>query len=442
FLIGVGMLIDYRVFFSSFDTIIVAIVMIVTATLAKFLAAWITQKSLKFSVDERNIIFGLSNSQAAATLAAVLVGYNIILNKAEIDSAALSGVIIEPVRLLNDSILNGTILMILFTCTIASFVTQKGAQNIALSEMAENTEEDDERTQEKILVPVNNAENAEELINLALIIKSKNNRTGLFALTIIDNQTTNSKEEKEAKKILKKAIVTASATDNHLTDLLRYDLNIANGITSVVKENKITDIILGLTSQKGISKNFLGNLTEGILAKTNVTTLIYKPSQPLSTIKRHLVFVPEKAEREIGFPFWLIKIWNIARNTGSKIVFYCDKQTIEIIRDIRKKHPISCEYVEFNDWDNFLILSRDIKDDDNLIIIMSRKDRLSYHNYMVKMPVYLNKYFIKTNFILVFPVQSGRDEFTNNDLHNQTAMNSIARLDDIGKSILNIFRKK
>ncbi len=442
FLIGVGMLIDYRVFFSSFDTIIVAVVMIVIATLAKFLAAWITQKSFKFSVDERHIIFGLSNSQAAATLAAVLVGYNIILNQAEIDSAALNGVIIEPVRLLNDSVLNGTILMILFTCTIASFVTQKGAQNIALSEMAENPEEDDERTQEKILVPVNNAENTEELINLALIIKSKNNRTGLFALTIIDNQTTNSKEEKEAKKILKKAIVTASATDNHLTDLLRYDLNIANGITSVVKENKITDIILGLTSQKGISKNFLGNLTEGILAKTNVTTLIYKPSQPLSTIKRHLVFVPEKAEREIGFPFWLIKIWNIARNTGSKIVFYCDKQTIEIIRDIRKKHPISCEYVEFNDWDNFLILSRDIKDDDNLIIIMSRKDRLSYHNYMVKMPVYLNKYFIKTNFILIFPVQSGRDEFTNNDLHNQTAMNSIARLDDIGKSILNIFRKK
>lgn len=441
FLIGVGMLIDYRVFFSSFDTIIVAIVMIVIATLAKFMAAWITQKSFKFSTDERHIIFGLSNSQAAATLAAVLVGYNIILNKAEIESAALIGQIIEPERLLNDSILNGTILMILFTCTIASFVTQKGAQNIALSEMAENTEEE-ESTQEKILVPVNNAENTEELINLALIVKSKNNRTGLFALTIIDNQTTNSKEEKEAKKILKKAIVTASATDNHLTDLLRYDLNIANGITSVVKENKITDIILGLTTQKGISNNFLGNLTEGILAKTNVTTLIYKPSQPLSTIKRHLVFVPERAEREIGFPFWLLKIWNIARNTGSKIVFYCDKQTIEIISDVRKKHPILSDFVEFDDWDNFLILSREIKDDDNLIFVMSRKDRISYHNYMIKIPTYLNKYFIKTNFILVFPVQSGGDEFSNNDLHNQTALNTIGKLDDIGKSILNIFRKK
>ena len=109
---------------------------------------------------------------------------------------------------------------------------------------------------------------------------------------------------------------------------------------------------------------------------------------------------------------------------------------------MRKKHPILCDFVEFNDWDNFLILSREIKDDDNLIFVMSRKDRISYHNYMIKIPTYLNKYFIKTNFILVFPVQSGGDEFSNNDLHNQTALNTIGKLDDIGKSILNIFRKK
>jgi Kef-type K+ transport system membrane component KefB len=123
FLIGVGMLIDYRAFFKDFETIKVASVMIVVATTAKFIAAWITQKTYKFSVDERRLIFGLSNAQAAATLAAVLVGYNIIVGETETG---------EPIRLLSESILNGTILMILFTCTIASFVAQKGAKNIAL----------------------------------------------------------------------------------------------------------------------------------------------------------------------------------------------------------------------------------------------------------------------------------------------------------------------
>jgi len=82
--------------------------MTVVATVAKYVAAWLTQKSLGFSADERRIIFGLSNAQAAATLAAVLVGYN--------------------VGILDDTILNGTIVMILLTCTIASLEAQKGGK--------------------------------------------------------------------------------------------------------------------------------------------------------------------------------------------------------------------------------------------------------------------------------------------------------------------------
>lgn len=94
--------------------------MTVLATVAKYLAAWATQKSLGYNFDERRIIFGLSNAQAAATLAAVLVGYNIILGE------TATG---EPIRLLNDSVLNGTIVMILVTCTIATFAAQKGEKS-------------------------------------------------------------------------------------------------------------------------------------------------------------------------------------------------------------------------------------------------------------------------------------------------------------------------
>jgi Kef-type K+ transport system membrane component KefB/nucleotide-binding universal stress UspA family protein len=441
FLIGVGMLIDYRVFFKDLETIKVAVTMIFVASLAKFIAAWLTQKTFKFTVDERRLIFGLSNAQAAATLAAVLVGYNIILNKAEIYNAEILGQIVEPVRLLNESILNGTILMILFTCTIASFVAQKGAQNIALSEVSD-IDGNDEENIERILVPINDLESTEELINLSLTIKSKINKSGLYALNVIDNQSTNGREDKEAKKILNKAVVTASAADSQLNELLRYDLNTVNGITSVVKEHKITDLILGLHEKKGISDNFLGNLTEGILTKCNTTTLIYKPSQPLSTIKRHLVFVPDRAEKEIGFPFWLVKVWNIARNTGARLVFYSSKHTLGYIKDINKNHPIECEFTEFDDWDDFLIISRDIKSNDNLILVLSRKDRPSYHTNMVKIPNYLNKYFQSTNFILIYPMQTGVSDNSNVNFKNPSAMESIEKLDDFGKTIARLFRRK
>jgi Kef-type K+ transport system membrane component KefB len=131
FLIGVGMLIDYRAFIQDWDTIKVAVVMTVMAELSKYLSAYFTQKIFGFTADERRVIFGLGSAHAAATLAIVLVGYNIILNTDAIAEAAAMGFVLEPVRLLNESVLNGTILMILVTCTVASFVAQKGAQGIA-----------------------------------------------------------------------------------------------------------------------------------------------------------------------------------------------------------------------------------------------------------------------------------------------------------------------
>jgi Kef-type K+ transport system membrane component KefB/nucleotide-binding universal stress UspA family protein len=440
FLIGVGMLIDYRAFFKDLDTIWVASVMIAVATSAKFIAAWITQKSFKFSKDERRLIFGLSNAQAAATLAAVFVGYNIILNQSEIDQALLIGEVVEPKRLLNDAILNGTILMILFTCTIASFVAQKGAKNIALLESSDETEKEHESA-EKILIPISNIEITDELVNLGVTVKSKKNKNGLFALSIVDNNTKDSTSDKNAKKILDRAAVTASATDNQIHELLRYDLNIVNGISSVIREHKITDLILGLHSQKGISNSFLGNLTEGILTKCNTTTLIYKPAQPFATIKRHLIIVPENAEKEIGFPFWLIKLWNIARNSGAKLVFYAGSETILVIQEIQSKHPIQCEFEEFSDWEDFLILSRNVQDDDNLIIILSRKDKPSFQQQMTKMPQYLNKYFVATSYILIYPMQIGVSDTTKIDLKNPTFIEPFEKLDEIGKTIAKIFKR-
>ena len=73
FLIGVGMLINLHGVFSSTEAIIVAINMSIVATASKWIAAWFTQKTFKLPKVDRNMIFGLSNAQAAATLAAVLI---------------------------------------------------------------------------------------------------------------------------------------------------------------------------------------------------------------------------------------------------------------------------------------------------------------------------------------------------------------------------------
>ena len=401
FLLGVGMLIDYRTFFTSFETIKVGLIMIIVATAAKYIAAWMNQKTFHLSTDQRSVIFGLSNAQAAATLAAVMVGYNVITG------TDANG---EPIRLLNESVLNGTILMILVTCTIASFAAQKGAHNIAAQDISDK--EENKKESEHILIPVSNEETVEELVNLSLAIKSPQNKNGLFALKVIDNHHSDEKALKQSRRVLQTAVNTAAATDTRMKDLLRYDLSVSNAIASVVKEREITDLVVGLHKEKDIPAAFLGHIVESVLAESSVSTFIYKPAQPISTVRRHLIIIPELAEKEIGFNQIIFRLRNVTQNTGAATVFYGSEATLNALKKLLAKKSGEASYIEFNDWDDFLIVFRDIKPDDTMWIILSRKEGLSYAPAMARIPKYLNKYFQANSFVLAYPVQAGMNEGT------------------------------
>ena len=401
FLLGVGMLIDYRTFFTSFETIKVGLIMIIVATAAKYIAAWMTQKTFHLSTDQRSVIFGLSNAQAAATLAAVMVGYNVITG------TDANG---EPIRLLNESVLNGTILMILVTCSIASFAAQKGAHNIAAQDISDK--EENKKESEHILIPVSNEETVEELVNLSLAIKSPQNKNGLFALKVIDNHHSDEKALKQSRRVLQTAVNTAAATDTRMKDLLRYDLSVSNAIASVVKEREITDLVVGLHKEKDIPAAFLGHIVESVLAESSVSTFIYKPAQPISTVRRHLIIIPELAEKEIGFNQIIFRLRNVTQNTGAATVFYGSEATLNALKKLLAKKSGEASYIEFNDWDDFLIVFRDIKPDDTMWIILSRKEGLSYAPAMARIPKYLNKYFQANSFVLAYPVQAGMNEGT------------------------------
>ncbi len=419
FLISVGMLINYRAFVTGFETIKVAIVMTVVAISAKFLAAWSTQKIYGYSKAERMLIFGLSNAQAAATLAAVMVGHR--------------------VGLLDDNILNGTIVMILITCTVASFRAQKGA--IGLSFAEGSLEDEDAATEERILIPVANKETLKDLVELSLVIKSKANTQDLYALNIIKSTETAPQIEKESQKLLDEAVRLGAGAETIVQPLRRYDMNVLNGILGIVKKYSITDVVMGLHVKQEISESFLGSLIEGVLDKTRSTTFIYKAIQPLSTVKKRLVIIPPNADKEIGFPFWLSKIWNLGRNTGAKLSFYATEHILDILRQINKTHPIDVEFKEFSDWDDFLVLSKEIGKDVGLVIVMSRLRKASYHETMKRIPDYINKYFKSSNFMLLYPIQSATPDDYHNDMTNASLLASIRNLGGFGETILSTIKK-
>jgi hypothetical protein len=303
------MLVDFRVLFQGWESIIVAVVMIIIAVASKFLAALLTQKSFKLSVLERKIIFGLSTARVGATLAVVLVGYNLIIGE------TATG---EPIRLLNESVLNGTILMILVTCTISSFIVEKASQQLALQNENQPTGIDD---REKVLISLAYPETVTDLVDMGLLLKPKHTPSPVYALNIISDENAEEGEQSTGRKMMDKAVRQATETEQVIVPLTRHDASISNGIIYTIKEQGISDLLIGLHQNAG-QKDFLGDTAEKILRRVYETIFIYKPVQPLNTLKRMVVVVPPKAELEPGFSHWFYKLMNIAKEAGLAVLFY------------------------------------------------------------------------------------------------------------------------
>lgn len=396
FLIGVGMLVDISVLAKGWGALRVAGVIIVVAMVTKYLAALLTRKVLKLSKDEGMMIFGLSSSHAAATLAIILVGYNIITGETPAG---------EPIRLLNEDVLNGTILLILISCAVSSFAVEKASRNIAITEQAEEDSVTD--SNEKILISVAYSDRLDELVDLGLMLKPKKSNIPVYALHVTDEGKTNNKGSTEGKKILEKAVKHAAATENDIIPLSRFDSNISSGIVYTVREHNITDILIGL-HKNGETQSFLGPKAEMILKKTLETLYIYKPVQPLNTLKRMLVVMPENVESEPGFVHWFNKLHIIAKELGGmSIAFFGHRQSLEEVKTLRSRmtNAVQASFSEFTVWEDFLIFSRELKQNDLFVIISSRKNHPSYTQYLEKIPYYLNRYFVNNSFIILYPKQ-------------------------------------
>lgn len=424
FLISVGMLIDFKVFFKSWETLEVAGIMLVASIGGKYLSAVATQKTFRLTKEEGKLIFGLSSASAAATLASVMVGYNIILSETETG---------EPIRLLNEHVLNGSILLILISCTISSFVSMASAQKIAEQDN-EDTVSGNTHEEENILLALNYEATVERIVNLGILIKAHSNTENIFALNVI-NEDKNESSVKNAEKLLHSATDKAAAADVKIQPLKRYDNDVINGVNNVIKEQNITDIIIGLEDEKGFSPSFVYNLYNGYLQNDHVNVLVYHAAQPLSTIKKYAVMIPENAHKEPGFFHALLRVWNIARNSGATIVFYASEIILDILQKIIKKANIEAEFIIMNSWKDGEKTAAELKEDEALIVFMAKRGMKSYIPQMRLIPELLNRNLRNNNYLLIFPFS----EFDENDVEKR----SVGNHDDfmeIGNVIKKIFK--
>lgn len=424
FLISVGMLIDFKVFFKSWETIGVASVMMACSIGGKYLAAILTQKTFKFTNDEGKLIFGMSSASAAATLASVMVGYNIII------SETTDG---EPIRLLSEHVLNGSILLILVSCTISSFVSMSSGQKIAQTEN-EQTVSDNHPDEENILLAVNHEETVESMVNLSLLIKAESNKDRIFVLNVI-NEDKNESSVKNADKLLNKAVNTGASADVSISPLTRYDNDVISGITNVLKEKKITDLVIGLQDEKGFSGSFMENLYNGYLKNAQVNVMVYHAAQPIATVKKYVVLIPANADLEPGFFYALLRIWNIAKRSGATMEFHTTPNNITILKRIKEKANIETIFKTIEDWNTVTNLASELGDDQGLILMMAKRGMSSYMPEMNALPYLLNQKLQDRNYLLIYPFSELREEET-----ERRSINNHYDFAEIGQIIGRLFK--
>ncbi len=441
FLLSVGMLVDVSVLVKGWGALKVAGVIITVAVSTKYIAAMITQKAFKLTKDEGLMMFGLSTSHAAATLAIILVGYNIITGETP------DG---EPIRLLNEDVLNGTILLILVSCTIGSFVVERASRNLVASEDNANTDttKDEAQASEKILISIAYPETITELVDLGLMLKPAKSKTPIYALHIVSDENDGGASHATGNKMMDKAMMHAAATENTLVPLTRYDMNISNGISYTLREQQITDLLMGVHSGKN-PKVFLGETAGRILKATSETIFIYKSVQPFNTLKRLVVAVTPNAELEPGFSHWLGKIFAISKEAALPVIFYANDETSAKIKGYNQQssRPAVATFKHFENWADFLIFTSELKQDDLFLIVSSRKGHVSYNSYLERLPYNLSAYFQKNSYIILYPKQMEHGVKMEDIQHvDTTLIDTIAEQVEVvnraGDYIRNVFRKK
>lgn len=398
FLISVGMLVDISVIFNGHQAIYIAVVLSVVALTGKWLGAFFTQKVFKYSVAQRNLIFGLSSSHAAATLAVILVGFK-------------AGII-------DEYILNGTIILILFTCIVASFVTQRSAKKIAISELDEEIipTELGHLGQEKILVPIADTANIGKHIELAMLLKDKKSDNSISLLGVVPNNEQAEKNILVLRKKLQEQVSDAVAADMVVDVIATIDHNAASGIVRTARETMADIVILGWPGKVGLLEKLVGDKVGLIIKNVDKNLFICHLEKKMISHKRIFVVSPPLAERELGFDLWVNKIVQLSQELSLPVIHFGHPDTQRFIAS-QKKLNANFTFKEFNNWHDPLTCGDEIRKDDIFIFISAHPGYISHIPVLDNMPTRIEKRFPNITRIVIFPKRFTIDMLVESDDH-------------------------
>ncbi|HLP88100.1 MAG TPA: cation:proton antiporter [Nostocaceae cyanobacterium] len=276
FLISVGMLVNPRILFQESRSLLVSAVMVGVALIAKYLPALGAGKLFAYNSDKIMVMFGLSVAQAASTLAAITVAYNI--------------------KLVDNLTVNGTIAMILVTCIASPWVTAKWGQKLKPEDTTVQTTEQ-ASLGDRVLIPVSNPNTEENLLRLAILLAKSASGTLLPMHILIEKDSPISIADKTRQnQLLSTAEMIAHAAVTKVAPIARIDESIDKGIARAAEENHASVIVCGWKGYSTYQENLFGGVLDKLVQRSSTPVLVTRLSLPIEHTSRvFLAFTSQQA---------------------------------------------------------------------------------------------------------------------------------------------------
>lgn len=384
FLLSVGMLVDLGLLLTGSGAWIIAISMTVVAIVAKFGAAWASQLMLRYRRDEGRLIFGLSVNQAAATLAAVMVGYDI--------------------ELFSEAVITGTIMMIAVTCLVGSIVTERAGRTTAVHE--EQAVFDASSAPHRIMIPLEEREGARELLDVAMLLREKGSHEPVYPIRVAQEGNDSEQQVAAAEKILAHTVVRAMASGVPVTPLTSVDLSVTSGLLRAVRDHRISMILLQWDGRVGFKTRTFGRIIDAVVEQSVQLVMVSRFCEPVSTAKRIVLVLPPFAERQPGFESVIPAVKTLANQAGTRLLVLCSSQTKTAAETFISKTPPSVQ-TSVQTLGIWKAAQRTIADEieagDWLILMGARKGEVAWQPILDRLPGRLAAQFPTTTFSVVIP---------------------------------------
>ena len=391
FLIGVGMLIDVRVVANSPATLWLCLAVMAVAMASKWLAALVMQLWTKERRADRLLMFGLTNAHAAGALAIVMI-------------ATAPGV-----DLMDERMLNATVMLILVSCIVSSLATGKGARQLAMA--TTELERNRGSYHGKCLTAYAYPQTVDALTQLSIMVRNPNIPDSLMGIAVAMDDDPDGALRILGQQNLEKAQQIAAAANVNLATMSRISSNVASAIVHAMSEVDAGEVILGMhETEDGRPAGKLGFITQSILTASHREVLMVRLLMPPGTVRRIVVAVPPKAEYEVGFYKWLEHVCRIGEHTTQPLHFHtCEDTGFYIKEYVGRHHPtLQAEYLIEKGFGNMLIgLASSVNADHLLVVISSRTGFISYTAAFNTLPSVIARSFSHTNVILIYPDQYG-----------------------------------